>query len=111
MSDETRGKRITNIGDQHVVVRRKHLHEMLRRLDLELSDQLWNEFERCGRYYVFDRSTWSTIAAYVRENYVGNGCDDWCENVCSGDDGCAFAGGTPGDCVAVCNNEEVYVQI
>lgn len=121
MRDKTSRNRITNIGEEHVVVRRRHLYEMLRRLELELpaaragywrrSEQLRSQFERCGRYYVITRETWAVVIGAARGNYVGNGCQEWCENVCEGDGGCDLAGGTPGDCVAVCNNEEVYIQV
>lgn len=41
----------------------------------------------------------------------GGGCEEWCENVCEGDDGCDLAAGSPGDCVALCLDGEVFLQV
>lgn len=104
--------KITNIGTEHVVVDTRDLHEMLRRLKVKLSKQLRGELERCGRYLVIDIDTWQVILGVCREALErrGGGCQAFCDEACSGDDGCDDAGGEPGECVAVCGNGEVYLQ-
>lgn len=104
--------RITNTGERHVVIRRQHFHEMLRRVKVKLSPQLWAELELAGRVIVIDLDTWQRILEIVRRaiRARGGGCSDFCEQACSGDDGCDDAGGSPGECVAVCKNGEVYLE-
>lgn len=107
--------KITNIGAEHVVVEIRDLHELLRRSGTKLSKQLLGELERCGRFAVADLHTWQVILCMVcdalRRRRVGDGeCNDFCSEACEEDDGCDEAGGTAGECVAVCRNGEVYLQ-
>lgn len=110
-------KRITNIGDEHVVIRRRSFRMTVERLGRKASE-FEELLERCGRYYVADRDDWQDILEDLKSDEGdasgararGGDCDDGCGDACEGDGGCDFAGGDPGECVYVCNNGEVYLQ-
>lgn len=108
-------KRITNIGDEHVVIRRRHLKEMLERLELELPAHLRAEFERAGRFFVIPVDAWRAVIEIATGHCherpaAGGGCQDFCDSACSADGDCDVAGGSPGRCVGICENGEVYLE-
>lgn len=105
-------RRITKIGEEHVVVRRQHLREMLSRARVQIEPK---EFaDRCGRFYVFHLERWRDLLDVVREGYAtaraGNGCDDFCGAACADNNGCDFSFGDPPDCGASCVDGEVFLQ-
>ena len=40
----------------------------------------------------------------------GEGCDEWCQEVCERMEGCDFSFGEPPECGAFCNNGEPVLQ-
>ncbi len=110
-------KRITHIGGDHVVIRRRNFRTMVKRLGREASE-FEEMLERCGRYYVATRDAWQVVLEDLSTvdgegslaRARGGDCDDGCDDVCERDGGCDFTGGDPGECVYVCENGEVYLQ-
>lgn len=42
---------------------------------------------------------------------LGGGCQDFCDDACEGHGGCDFPAGEPGDCIAVCEDGEVFIEV
>jgi hypothetical protein len=109
-------KRITSVGDEYVVVAMRDLRDLVGRFG---STHL-GSFDRCGKYAVFTRGEWAQFLSHHRADQHGplrsrrgggGDCDGWCDDVCERHDGCDSAGGTQGDCVAICNDNEVILQV
>lgn len=108
-----KARRITRIGKKHVVVERRDLRDFLFRVGSR--DE--GKFDRCGDLYVYRVADWKALlddlaeSSLIRRSRRGGDCDDWCADVCSGNGGCDAGGGDPGDCVAVCDDGEVFLQL
>ena len=109
-------KKITSIGDEFVVVAMRDLRDLVGRFG---STHL-GSFDRCGKYAVFTRGEWAQFLDHHRadeHNQLrsrhggGGGCDDGCDDACEDHGGCDSAGGEPGDCVWVCNDNEVIIEL
>lgn len=109
-------KKITNIGRTQVVVSMRDLRDLMGRMDCDTPGR----FERCGKYAVYEREDWSALLAGLKEDPEnslmsamrgGGDCDEGCEEACEDHDGCDAAGGERGDCVWVCNDEEVILEL
>lgn len=113
-----KGKRVTHIGPEYVVIKLRHLRELLRRAamadDLGLVENA-GEFEICRNFAVYSRLAWvqlleriKTESPTAREGRGGT-CARWCREVCGrgGADACI---GHPDECIAVCRDGEVYLQ-
>lgn len=106
-------KRITNIGDEMVVVTMRDLRDLVGRFG---STHL-GRFDRCGRFAVFTCGEWAEFLEHHKTDPHSplrlrrGDCDSFCERACRRHDGCDSAGGDPGDCVAVCGDNEVILEL
>lgn len=104
--------RITRMGSAHVVVKIRHLEEMLDRVGFDLDDA--GHRDECRGFAVYHRDAWGELLERIKgsspASRLARGCDAWCGNVCRGNGGCDAAIGEPGECVAICNDGEVFIQ-
>lgn len=76
-------RKITRVGRNYVKVSRKDWDEMWRRVKMSIPDVIISS---------------------------GGGCDDFCGAVCADDDGCDLSFGDEGECGALCQNGEIFLQ-
>ncbi len=77
-------RKITKIGKKKVTISRKDWDEMWSRLKL------------------------SVVSGTAIQS--GGGCDDFCGAACADDGGCDLSFGDPGECGALCNSGDVYLE-
>ncbi len=76
-------RQITKISGNHVKIKLKDWHEMWARLHVTIGPSLAS---------------------------AGGDCDEFCGIACSDDGGCDLSFGGSGECGALCNNGEVYLE-
>jgi hypothetical protein len=108
-----KGKRITHIGAAHVVIRVKHLEELLERAAVTPAI---SGGDHCRKFVVYHLEEWMQLLESIKANSptlhsrARGDCESWCSNVCSGNGGCDAGIGEPGECVAICSDGEVFIQ-
>jgi hypothetical protein len=108
-----KGKRVTHIGEQHVVIEWQHLEELIDRAAMGTEDL--GTFELCRKFAVYSREAWAELLERIKtesptaRERMGGTCARWCREVCGrgGSDACI---GHPNECIAVCRDGEVYLQ-
>ena len=108
-------KKITNIGTC-VVVTMRDLRDLVGRF----GSTHFGEHGRCGKFAVFTREAWSAFLEHHKGDQHGplrfrggggSGCEAGCDDACEDHDGCDASGGEPGDCVWVCRDDEVIIEL
>ena len=90
-------RRITKISKKKVSMSREDWDEMWVRIRQSIPE-------------VFPGQTRGTGAVESLQAASGGDCDDFCGAACADDGGCDLSFGSSGECGALCNSGDVYLQ-
>ena len=71
--------------------------------------------ERHGKYVRIEQAHFDEFLRRLKMGELtessGGSCESFCDDACEDDGGCDLEFGSPGDCGALCNSGEIYLEL